>query len=99
TMVMVVSKINSALYVDAAATRSGILGTFLQYQVVFPQPLTASDASGCGGQEPRPKPDSFAAKPVHEELIHQWLMLENDSIRDKLYENSHFFFDLSFKAL
>ena len=106
TMIMIVSKINNALYQDNVAMRSGILSTFIQFQAVFPQPeirLNPDNSNRYSSNllgttcELSTSVDHIN-RTFHEELLHQWL-ISNESIRDKLFENAFFLFDILFKSL
>src|SRR5699024_3318564 len=101
TVVMIVSKINSALYYgDHNAIRSGILSTFIQFQAVFPQPEIRFTPNNSyvrymhgTNSEPQSPGGTF-----HEELLQQWLNA-SEAVRDKLFENAYFFCDILFKSL
>lgn len=94
-IVIIVNKINQKLYVYLNEMRCGILATFVQYQAMFPQPeIRYQDDIGLPGNA---KNDELSFT-FHELIVHHWLVC-TDVIRDKLYENAYFFFDIIFKSL
>lgn len=109
TAILIVSKINSALYSDIfSEIRSGILSTFIHYQAVFPQPEVrfTSDNSyrysgimhGSTCHEPPNHSVDSGSRSFYEELLQQWLTA-SETVRDKLFDNANFFFDLLFKSM
>lgn len=92
TMIMIVAKINQALlYDDMKGMRSGILGTFVQYQVIFPQPEVRYEDLGLKSKTEN------SVKPFHEKIVQLWLN-GAEPVLEQLYDNAFFFFDLVFKS-
>lgn len=105
TTVMVVNKINNALYIDYSTMRSGILSTFIQFQAVFPQPEVRFPAPGNSVRyssitlnETQVNSSESGSQAFHDELLYQAIN-SNDVIREKLFENAFFLFDIIFKSL
>lgn len=94
TIAALVDKINKVCQNNFDNIKCDILNTFIHYQAIFPQPNfnpNANNMESINNNEDNHK--SF-----HEEVLSQWI-LANDTIKEKLFEHSFFYFDLIFRSL